>query len=532
MKFNTLKTIRIILALLIFVPLLFFFVDFAGILPKSLHTLAHIQFVPALLAGGIGYVFLLLLLTFLFGRVYCSVICPMGIFQDIISWFTRRGKKKNKKKRWYHYDKPYNIVRYSLLVVCVAFLICGTITPLLFLDPYSNFGRIAVNIFRPIIMEGNNLVNWAALQFNNYSFYQVTIYTVTIASFLISFIALLTVGIMSFLRGRLFCNTICPVGSFLGLLSKFSVFRVAIDSSNCTKCGLCEKSCKAECIDSKKKSVDTSRCVSCFNCLDRCNKNALKYKFAYKAQSISEKSNLQEVVIEEKKGLTDEMLFGKFNRRSFLATSTALAATVPLLPAWAKGGKEIDVTKLTPITPPGSKSLKHFTERCTACHLCITHCTQQVLKPAGFNFGLNYAFKPHMVFYEKAFCNYECTICSDICPNHAIERLTPEEKKVTQVGIAKFVPKLCIVITDNTSCGACSEHCPVQAVKMEPYKDGLTLPHVYDELCIGCGGCESICPVKPIKAINILANEVHQTAQKPPEEEIEHIDVDELDFGF
>jgi ferredoxin len=219
-------------------------------------------------------------------------------------------------------------------------------------------------------------------------------------------------------------------------------------------------------------------------------------------------------------------------RRSFLTTSAVLASTVPFIPAWAKERKETDFTKLTPITPPGSVSLKHFKEKCTACHLCVTHCPQQILKPAGFNFGFNYAFKPHLVFYEMAFCNYNCKVCSEICPNGAIRFLTDEEKKTTQIGIAQFNKNNCIVFTDNTSCGACSEHCPVQAVKMETYKDGLTLPHVYGELCIGCGGCESICPVRPVKAINILANEVHQIAQKPPQEEMEQIDTEELDFGF
>ena len=215
-----------------------------------------------------------------------------------------------------------------------------------------------------------------------------------------------------------------------------------------------------------------------------------------------------------------------------MLTSAVIASTVPALPAWAKKNRPIDVTKLTPITPPGSRSLENFTKKCTACHLCITHCPQQILKPAGFNFGFSYAFKPQMVFYEKAFCNYQCTVCSNVCPNGAIEHLTLEEKRITQVGIAQFDKERCIVYTDNTSCGACSEHCPVQAVVMEPYKNGLTIPHVYEYMCIGCGGCESICPVRPIKAINILANEVHQTAQLPPEEEMKEVNEDELDFGF
>ncbi|MDR2682557.1 MAG: 4Fe-4S binding protein [Dysgonamonadaceae bacterium] len=530
MKSNPFKLIRVILALLVFLPVLLFFCDFAGIFPDSFSKGMRIQFVPAILSGSLWIVLSLIVITLLFGRIYCSVICPLGILQDITAWFTKRGKKKNRKKRWYHYHKPYAVLRYTLLSICVLFLLFGITTPLLLLDPYSNFGRIAVNLFRPLVMEGNNLLNWIALKFNNYDFYHVTIYTITGLSLAVSLLALLTVGILAFLRGRLFCNTICPVGSFLGLLSKGSVFRIGMNDALCNSCGLCEKACKSQCVNSKEKKIDASRCVTCFNCLDRCTKKGIGYRFAYTKpevqlkQQTGEKQTIKEMLAKPKQGLS---------RRSFMLASGALAATLPFIPAWAKSDKELDVTKLRPITPPGSKSLAHFKEHCTACHLCITHCPQQILKPAGFNFGLNYAFKPHLVFYEMAFCNFECTVCSEICPNGAIERLTTEEKKVTQVGIAQFEKTRCVVFTDNTSCGACSEHCPVQAVKMEAYGDtGLTLPHVYEEMCIGCGGCESICPVRPVKAINVLANEIHQTALKPEEEEIKEIDHEELDFGF
>ena len=527
MKINTLRLIRVILAVLVFSPILLFFCDFADILPNSVSKLLQIQFVPAVITESILVLIFLTVLTLLFGRIYCSVLCPLGIFQDIIAWFTRRGKKKNKKKRWYKYAKPLTILRYSILCVCVLFLIFGITVPLLYLDPYSNFGRMAVNIFRPLIMEGNNLLNQIALKLHIYNFYYTTVHTVTVWSFAIAATILLTVTIMALLRGRLYCNTICPVGSLLGLLSRFSLFRIVLNDSKCTSCGLCENACKSQCINSKEKRVDHSRCVSCFNCLNRCKADGIGFRFAFSRSS-------QPILSIEKKSneITNRTNEIGMTRRSFLVTSTALAATLPVLPAWAKTEKKTDITKLTPITPPGSMHLAHFKKQCTACHLCITHCPQQILKPAGFNFGIDYAFKPHMVFYEKGFCNYECTACTEVCPNDAIHKLTKEEKKVTQVGIAQFRRGHCVVITDHTSCGACSEHCPTQAVKMEPYEDGLTLPHVYDELCIGCGGCESICPVRPIKAINVLANEFHQKAEKPPEDEMLEINNKELNFGF
>ena len=512
MKINNLKRIRVVSAVLLFSLISLFFCDFANLLPKQLHGILHLQLVPAIMAGSFGILFVLFLLVILFGRIYCSVICPLGVFQDIIIWFTKRGKKK----RRYRYAKPLSILRYSILGICILFFIFGITTPLLFLDPYSNFGRMAVNLFRPLAMEGNNLLAWIALKFNIYKFYYITIYTVTGWSLVFAMITLLTVGIMALLRGRLFCNTICPVGSLLGLFSRFSLYKIKLNDSLCNSCGLCEKACKSQCINSKDKTVDYSRCVVCFNCLNRCKSNGVAYRFVrglrVKPAMTTEKTN--------KIGMT---------RRSFLVTSTTIAATLPALPAWAKQGATINNM---PITPPGSISLAHFKKYCTACHLCITHCPQQILKPAGFNYGINYAFKPRMVFYEKGFCNYECTVCSEVCPNSAIRKLTKEEKKVTQVGIAEFDRHLCVVITENTSCGACSEHCPTQAVRMEPYINGLTLPHVYKELCIGCGGCESICPVHPVKAINVIANEIHQMAELPPEEEMKEINHDELDFGF
>ncbi|MDR1783492.1 MAG: 4Fe-4S binding protein [Dysgonamonadaceae bacterium] len=523
MKINILKTIRIILALLVFVPLALFFSDFTGRMPVGFSALAKIQLVPAILSGALVTIIVLLLLTMIFGRVYCSVICPLGILQDLVSRFSRIGKKKKKRLR-FDYAKPLSILRYTILAVCVVFFVFGIITPLAWLDPYTNFGRIAVNIFRPAAVFGNNALNWIALKFDNYSFYNVTLFTITAVSFGIAFFALLVVGVMAVLRGRLFCNSICPVGSLLGLISRFSLFKIGLNEAKCTSCSLCEKACKAQCIDSKNKRVDNSRCVTCFNCLKRCKSDGVGYRFAYGKRTTEALQTAPEAVLVSRFGIT---------RRSFIATSGAMAATLPMIPAIAKAAsKEIDGSKLTPITPPGSISLKHFKEKCTGCHLCITHCPNQCLKPAGFNFGIEYAFKPHLSYYEKAYCNYNCTICSEVCPNGAIIKQTSEAKTVIQIGIAHFTKERCIVYRDKTSCGACAEHCPVKAVEMVPYEGSLTIPFMTDELCIGCGGCESICPAEPLKAINVWANNVHQTAQKPKEEEIKEIDPDELDFGF
>ncbi|MEG1586949.1 MAG: 4Fe-4S binding protein, partial [Bacteroidales bacterium] len=131
---------------------------------------------------------------------------------------------------------------------------------------------------------------------------------------------------------------------------------------------------------------------------------------------------------------------------------------------------------------------------------------------------------------QHGYCNYNCTLCSEVCPTQALKPLSVAEKKLTQVGIAQFRPELCIVPTQHADCGACAEHCPTQAVRMIPYKDGLTIPSLDQSLCIGCGGCEFICPVRPFQAIYVEGEFFHHTACAPADAELFEEKVD--DFGF
>ena len=96
-KLTMLRKIRIILASVFFIGVTLLFLDFTGTIHAWLGWMAKVQFLPALLAVNFGVVAALLVLTLIFGRVYCSVICPLGIMQDIISWI--HGKTKKKKPR-------------------------------------------------------------------------------------------------------------------------------------------------------------------------------------------------------------------------------------------------------------------------------------------------------------------------------------------------------------------------------------------------------------------------------------------------
>lgn len=517
-QINILKVLRVILAILFFAPLLLFFLDFADKLPDKVHRLAHIQIIPAILNGMFILTGIMLLLTFLFGRFYCSVICPAGVLQDIINRIFSFRKKKNKGVRRFKYHKPFNWLRYSILVATVGLGIFGFIELCLFLDPYSNFGRIAANLFRPVVVWGNNMLADMLMKSGNYSLYHVANNTFTTISLIAAGTALLVFILMVIFRGRLFCNTLCPVGALLSLFSRYSIFRIAIKKESCIQCKACERACKAEAINVKDMSVDMSRCVDCFNCVSTCNKDSILYTFKPSFKKSEE-------------SVKEETGPGQNTRRAFIATSTGIAAAIPLTLIHAKQNilPENNGKSKLPVTPPGSLNLKRFKDKCTACHLCVTQCPSHILKPAGLSYGFGYLLKPYMS-YEDSYCNFECTVCSEICPTGAIKPLTVEEKKTTQVGIAVFDIDLCIVKTENTDCGACSEHCPTQAVHMIPYEGTLTIPKVEPELCVGCGGCESICPVRPVRAIIIEANETHLKAQKPEEEEAIEVDID--GFGF
>jgi polyferredoxin len=527
---NILKVLRVILAVVIFTPILLFFIDFRDILPDALSKLLEIQLLPAILTGAGIILIIYFLLTLFFGRIYCSIICPAGVLQDIFNRISCTGKKKQRKKKRsrFHYHKPANLLRYVILGITVILTVAGMMELCLLLDPYSNFGRIATNIFRPVAIWVNNILAEILSSKGNYSLYNVTIRTSTVA-FVSAVVAFAVFAVMVFYRGRLFCNTICPVGALLSLVSRYSLFRITFDKNKCNQCCLCERICKAESIDSKNMTVDASRCITCFNCTSACNRKSLRYAFApvsLKKKERKTAANLSTTKNAKEKALS--LATVSESRRSFITTSAVLVGSIPTISTFAKGDGG-DNSGRIPVTPPGSLNIERFKDLCTGCHLCVVQCPTHILHPAGLKYGPGYMLKPYMS-YENSYCNYSCTVCSEVCPTDAIKPITAEDKKTIQIGIANFYQEQCIVYTEDNDCGACSEHCPSQAVHMIPYKGTLTIPKVESELCVGCGGCESICPVRPERAIVIVPNPIHKTAELPKEEEAIDIDVD--DFGF
>lgn len=508
-----LKNLRIIVSAILFVLITFYFLDFANILPLSFDFLAQIQFVPAVLSLSFIILGVLIVLTLLFGRIYCSTICPMGIFQDVVNRISQRFKSK--KQRRFSYSKPKTILRWSIVaLVMLTFLLNYTVI-LGLLDPYSAYGRMIVNVFKPVYLAGNNLLESIFTSFDNYRFYKVDIFIASISSFIIGLATFLVIGFLAWKHGRAWCNTICPVGTLLGFLSKYSLYKIRIDTEKCNGCGICATKCKASCINSKEHYIDNSRCVDCYNCLDSCNKGALKYSLPLPVKSTEKVENIDN------------------SRRRFITAGVTTATLVPksikaqIIQTLGGGDKPYKVEH--PITPPGSISQEHFLSHCTSCHLCVSKCPANILKPAFMEYGIGGIMQPTVTF-EKGFCNYDCTICTDVCPNGAIKPLTVEEKHLTQMGYVVFIKDNCIVYTEETSCGACSEHCPTQAIRMVPYKDGLTIPQTDTEICVGCGGCEYVCPVRPFRAVYIEGNPVQKEAKPFHDPEQEELEID--GFGF
>lgn len=540
-----LRKIRIVLSIVLFALITFYFVDFAGILPNQFHVLAHIQLVPALLSFSTGILAFLVILTLLFGRVYCSTICPMGIYQDVVR---RMGLLFRRKKKRYSFSPAKTILRWVTVVVTVVAFLFGLNIIVALLDPYSAYGRIVVNVLKPVYMIGNNLLESLFSQFDNYTFYQVDASILDITSLVIALITLIVIGYLAVKHGRTWCNTLCPVGTILGLLSRFAFFKIRIDSSKCNNCGACGTKCKASCINSPEHAIDYSRCVGCFDCMDVCRQRALVYKPSIalsKQESLIQQESLskQESLIRQEslgkqESLIQQESLSKQNadvsKRRFLMAGLITATAAPKVMAQMKevaaalDGKKA-YKKEHPITPPGSVSREHFQRQCTSCHLCVSKCPSHVLKPAFMEYGLEGMMQP-TVNFDKGFCNFDCTVCGDVCPNAAIKPLTVKQKHLTQMGYVVFTEENCIVYTDGTSCGACSEHCPTQAIAMVPYKEGLTIPHVDTDICVGCGGCEYVCPARPFRAVHIEGNPVQKEAKPFTEKQEEKVEIDS--FGF
>lgn len=486
-----LKITRSIVGALFFLCITAMFLDFTGTLHHYLAWMAKVQFLPAVMALNFVVITALLLLTLLFGRIYCSVVCPLGIFQDGIAHIHNRIKKNR-----YTFSKAHTILRYVFLGMLVIAMLAGVNSLVALLAPYSSYGLIVQYLLSPIYQWCNNLLAALSEHYNSYMFYDKEIWLRSLSSLIIALVIFAVVVILAWRNGRTYCNTICPVGTFLSFFARFSWFKMHIDEEKCIQCGLCTKNCKSSCMDGKNGFVDYSRCISCGNCMAVCPKGAIEY--THRSKKKEEKTEVKP---------TDTVDTGK---RAFLL-GTALAVGTA---AFAQEKKKVDgglafiedkvaPERKIPIVPAGAHTLASFRKHCIGCQLCVSQCPNDVLRPSS---DWRHLMQPEMSF-ERGYCRPECTACSDVCPTGAISKITKEEKSSIKKGQAKWIGRNCLVISDGVHCGNCARHCPTNAIEMKPLipdePDGLSIPVINESLCIGCGACEYVCPSRPLSAIYV-----------------------------
>lgn len=483
-----LRKLRITLEILFFLCITALLLDFTGVLHQYLGWMAKIQLLPAILAVNVGVVVALLLLTFVFGRLYCSVICPLGVMQDGFSWIGGKMKKNR-----FQFRKAHNLLRWVVLGIFAVLMILGLNSVAILIAPYSAYGRIVVSVFQPVYMWINNLLALLSERMGNYAFYTAEVWVKSAITMAVSLITLVVIGFLSLKNGRVWCNNICPVGTLLGFVSRFSILAPKINVEKCNGCTKCAKNCKSSCINPQEHSIDYSRCVACMDCLNNCKQGAISYGLrTKKAESSAEE-------IDESK-------------RKFIATA---AFTSVALAADAQG-KKIDgglaviedkkpVERNTPLKPAGSVSFKHFSSHCTACQLCVSECPNGLLSPSS---KLSNLMQPEMSF-DRGYCRPECTSCSEVCPAGAIKKVTPAEKSAIHIGYAVWVRENCLM-PKGESCAMCVQKCPSEAVRLvKDPSSGHMVPSVDENRCIGCGACEYFCPSRPLGGIYVEGREVH-----------------------
>ena len=360
-----LRKIRILLAAFFYIAVTLLFLGVSWRINIWLGWTARIQFLPALMALNFGVLFVLIMITCLFGRLYCSVICPLGVMQDIFAWFGRKAKKNR-----YSYSPEKQWLRYTVLAVFVVCLIIGFAPVTTLLAPYSAYGRIVNSLFRPLY---DLLINGIAAiesHFDSYLFSEAEIWMRSVTTFIVALLTMGIVGVLAWRNGRTYCNTVCPVGTILSFFARFALVRIQIDEDKCRKCSLCAKNCKAAAIDFKSGTVDLSRCVVCGDCIDKCHDGAISYKAVRLTSghtSPKEPDN---------------------SRRAFLTGAAMAVGTAAMAQAKIKvdGGlaeieDKVAPHRETPITPPGSVSARNMQRHCTACQLCVSACPNNVLRP-------------------------------------------------------------------------------------------------------------------------------------------------------
>lgn len=485
-----------------------FFVMLGTSAALKLKWITGVQLVPVILSVSGSLILLWLLITILFGRVYCSMVCPTGIVQDLSARVPRRSRKL-KFRRSYKFHAAHNKFRYIWLGLIILSSLAGMSMMLALFDPYATYGRFMTYLLRPLIATAQG----------------GTIVAGTVTGIIIAAVTLTAVIAVSMKRGRLICNTVCPVGSLLSLVSRHSVFGMDINTDACVNCGLCERVCKAECINYKAHTVDMSRCVVCFDCTTVCDSGAITYTkrkhrlaipmlmkvggprtattmTSADATTTNATTATASTSNEVSKPVNDSAPRA-ISRRQFLVSGLVIMAAPMVISAeetinrvskhHKPKGEQQPTSPVRPVLPPGFHSNRSFLTKCVGCGACIAVCPAHVLRPSKGEYGVGNPLHP-VKNYDASYCLYDCVKCTEACPTGALEPLTVKEKHLFRAGLATVDEAACV------GCGRCERSCPRDTITMVQ-QDGRRVAKVDPSGCIGCGECQYVCPAHPAKAI-------------------------------
>ncbi|MGI5868429.1 MAG: 4Fe-4S binding protein [Kiritimatiellia bacterium] len=471
------RRIRIAAALAVFALVALGFAGKLPLPPQLGPAILRVAATGAATAAAVVAVFVLL--TLLFGRFYCAALCPLGILQDFIGWASRRKGKRAPRKN-------LKTLRYTLLAATAGLIAAGWTLPAKLLEPFSVFGRFHAGFAMPVFAKfvrkhGIRVIDGDC--------------AATAAGIAVGAGVLVVLILLVVWKRRLYCTSICPVGSLLGLFAKVGVFHMDIDES-CIHCGKCAAVCPAGCIDPKAGTLDNERCLRCMNCVAVCPRQAVTWSRRRVADKAASRRPAEAPAREP--------------RRRFLA---GMAGTVLASFGLGRVFKPSGMARRPPqpaIYPPGAGSAARFESKCTACLLCVANCRGNVLRaPDAKNHSVH-------LDYKNGMCEFNCNTCSTICPTGAIRPLSLEKKKRCRIGMAVLHKSRCVAIVDGIHCGACAEHCPTGALRMVQHAGApCPVPELNEALCIGCGNCSYPCPVKPVPAMTIAPVPIQTEADDP-----------------
>lgn len=433
-----------------------------------------------------------IVITIAFGRVFCGWLCPLGTLNNIMGSLGNRPQAVS--RNWYR--NKYYILIFLLISSAFSLQLAGIMDPIsllirslsLSVYPLFNYGTRA--LFDSIYyLQIKGITDASEFM---YSFLKMSILSFEQPYYYQSaFIGILffTILGLNLIEKRFWCRHLCPLGAFLGIISRFSILKRSV-SEDCTSCGACAGVCQGNAAPDQKNKWRDTECFYCYNCDDVCPQNAVSFGFFRKKVSAT-------------------MDLG---RRQVIASLATGIVAAPLFRASPLSRTEHTNQKL--IRPPGAVEEKEFLKKCVKCGECMKVCITNGLQPTFLEAGLEGIWSPLLV-PKIGYCEYRCTLCGQVCPTGAIKRLTIDEKAKVKIGLAMIDKGRCLPWTHARPCIVCEEVCPTPkkaiwfdraVIKDRNGKDVvLQQPRVDLDLCIGCGICEAECPVVDSPAIYVTS---------------------------